>query len=64
MELQSDTNPKIAALQHTLLREATPARKLAILGQMNERSKFWLCPGFSHVFQMNLLKFSGGGSPI
>ena len=50
MELQSDTNPKIAALQHTLLREATPARKLAILGQMNETIKILALSGLQSRF--------------
>jgi hypothetical protein len=30
----SDTHPEITALQQKLLREATPARKLEIVGQM------------------------------
>jgi hypothetical protein len=35
-EIFSDTNPEIAALQLKLLRQLGPARKLALLGQMNE----------------------------
>jgi len=50
MELHSDTNPKIAALQNTLLREATPARKLAILGQMNETIKILALSGLQSRF--------------
>ena len=36
MEIISDTRPEIAALQRSLLRQAGPARKLAMLGQMNQ----------------------------
>ena len=50
MELHSDTNSKIAALQNTLLREATPARKLAILGQMNETIKILALSGLQSRF--------------
>ena len=32
----SDTRPEIAALQRNLLRKAGSARKLALLGQMNQ----------------------------
>jgi len=32
----SDTNPDIAALQQSLLRQVSPARKLSMLGQMNQ----------------------------
>ena len=35
----SDTRPKIAALQRSLLRQAGSARKLAMLGQMNQTVK-------------------------
>ncbi len=35
----SDTNPEIAALQRKLLRQVGPARKLAMLGQMNQTVK-------------------------
>jgi hypothetical protein len=35
IETTSDTRPEIAALQRSLLRKASPARKLAMLGQMN-----------------------------
>ncbi len=35
-EIFSDTNPEIAALQHNLLRQVGPARKLAMLEQMNQ----------------------------
>ena len=34
MEIISDTRPEVAALQRNLLRQAAPARKLAMLGQM------------------------------
>lgn len=39
MEILSDTRPEIVALQRSLLREAGPARKLAMLGQMNQAVK-------------------------
>jgi hypothetical protein len=35
MEIHSDTHPTIAALQRQMLSQASPARKLALLGQMN-----------------------------
>ena len=35
MEALSDTRPEIAALQRNLLRQAGPARKLEMLGQIN-----------------------------
>jgi hypothetical protein len=35
----SDTRPEIAVLQRSLLRQAGPARKLAMLGQMNQTVK-------------------------
>ncbi len=35
----SDTRPEIAVLQRSLLRQAGPARKLAMLGQMNQTIK-------------------------
>jgi hypothetical protein len=38
-EIMSDTRPEIAALQRRLLRQAGPARKLAMLGQMNQTIK-------------------------
>ena len=39
MEIISDTRPEIVALQRRLLRQAGPARKLAMLGQMNQTVK-------------------------
>ncbi len=39
MEINSDTRPEIAALQRALLRQASPARKLAMLGEMNQTVK-------------------------
>ena len=33
--LDSDTHPEITAIQMDLLRKATPARKLELVGQMN-----------------------------
>jgi len=39
VEIYSDTRPEITALQMNLLRQASPARKLALLGQMNETVK-------------------------
>ena len=35
----SDTRPEIAALQRRLLRQVGPARKLAMLGEMNQTVK-------------------------
>ena len=35
----SDTRPEITALQRALLRQAGPARKPAMLGQMNQTVK-------------------------
>ena len=35
IETISDTRPEVADLQHSLLRQVGPARKLAMLGQMN-----------------------------
>ena len=35
----SDTNPEIAELQRDLLRQVGPARKLAMLGEMNKTVK-------------------------
>jgi len=39
MEIISDTRPEVAALQRNLLRQAAPARKLALLGEMNQTVK-------------------------
>ena len=38
-EIYSDTHPEIAKIQRNLLRQASPARKLAMLGQMNRTVK-------------------------
>jgi hypothetical protein len=38
-EIISDTRPEIAAMQRKLLRQVGPARKLAMLGQMNQTVK-------------------------
>jgi hypothetical protein len=35
----SDTHPKIAALQRKMLRQVSPSRKLAMLGEMNKTVK-------------------------
>ena len=35
----SDTRPEVTALQMNLLRQASPERKLALLGQMNQTVK-------------------------
>lgn len=48
IEILSDTRPEIASLQLKLLRQASAARKLAMLGQMNQTVK--------------ILAFSGLGS--
>jgi len=39
METFSDTRSEVTALQHRLLRQVGPARKLAMLGQMNQTVK-------------------------
>jgi len=39
VKILSDTHPDIAALQRNLLRQASPARKLAMLGEMNQTVK-------------------------
>ncbi len=39
MEIISDTRPEVAAFQLRLLRQATPARKLAMVGELNQTVK-------------------------
>ncbi len=39
MEIISDTRPEVAALQLRLLRQATPARMLAMVGELNQTVK-------------------------
>jgi hypothetical protein len=39
MDTLSDTNPKAAAIQTQLMRQVSPARKLAMVGEMNETVK-------------------------
>jgi len=39
MEKLSDTRPEVTAIQMNLLRQASAARKLALLGQMNQTVK-------------------------
>lgn len=39
VETFSDTNPEISELQRSLLRQAGPARKLAMLGEMHKTVK-------------------------
>ena len=41
----SDTRPEIASLLRKLLRETTPASKLAMLGQMNQTVKILALSG-------------------
>jgi len=36
MDAPTDTRPEIALLLRNMLREATPAKKLALVGQMNK----------------------------
>jgi hypothetical protein len=45
METLSDTRPEITALQYRLLRQASPARKLAMLGEMNQTVKTLVLSG-------------------
>ena len=49
-EFFSDTRPEAAALQNRLLREASPARKLALLGQMNQTVKVLALSGLQARF--------------
>lgn len=44
-EIFSDTNPEIEALQRSLLRQVSPARKLAMLGDMNQTVKILAMSG-------------------
>jgi hypothetical protein len=39
VELLSDTRPEVTKIQMDLLRKASPARRLALLGQMNQTVK-------------------------
>jgi hypothetical protein len=45
METPSDTRPEITAFQYRLLRQASPARKLAMLGEMNRTVKTLVLSG-------------------
>lgn len=45
METLSDTRPEIVALQYRLLRQVSPARKLAMLGEMNQTVKILVLSG-------------------
>lgn len=49
-ETLSDTWPEVAALQRSLLRKATPARKLAMVGQMNQTVKTLALSGLRSRF--------------
>jgi len=44
-EIFSDTHLEIAALQRNMLRQMSPARKLAMLGQMNQTVKILALSG-------------------
>jgi hypothetical protein len=39
VDILSDTRPEVTAIQLNLLRQASPARKLVMLGQMNQTVK-------------------------
>lgn len=39
VEILSDTRPEVTKIQMDLLRKASPARRLALLGQMNQTVK-------------------------
>jgi hypothetical protein len=39
VEILSDTRPEVTEIQMDLLRKASPARRLALLGQMNQTVK-------------------------
>jgi cystathionine beta-lyase/cystathionine gamma-synthase len=45
MEPLTDTRKEITALQYRLLRQASPARKLAMLGEMNQTVKTLMYSG-------------------
>jgi hypothetical protein len=50
IETLSDTRPEIVALQHKLLRQADPAKKLALVGQMNQTVKTLALTGLRSRF--------------
>ena len=43
--LQSDTNPEMEALQIRLLRRASPARKMEMLGELNAAARLLALAG-------------------
>lgn len=45
MEIFSDTHPEITALQYQLLRQASPARKLEMVGQISQTVKMLALSG-------------------
>jgi len=49
-EILSDTNPEIAEFQRNLLRQVGPARKMAMLGQMNLTVKTLAISGLQSRF--------------
>lgn len=49
-EIFSDTHPEIAAIQLKLLHQAGPARKLAMLGEMNQAVKVLALSGLRSRF--------------
>ena len=49
-ETFSDTRPEVAALQRSLLRQVGPARKLAMLGQLNQAAKTLALSGLRSRF--------------
>jgi hypothetical protein len=53
METLSDTRPEITAMQNQLLRQASPARKLAMLGEMNETVKTLMYSGLRTRYPMD-----------
>lgn len=45
LDVVSDTRPEIASLMRKLLRETTPERKLAMVGQINQTVKILALSG-------------------
>jgi hypothetical protein len=45
MEIYSDTRPEAVQIKLNLLRQASPARKLALLGEMNQTVKLLALAG-------------------
>ena len=53
-EIISDTRPEIAALQRRLLRQVGPARKMAMVGQMNQTVKVLALSGLRSRYPVKI----------